>query len=597
MSDCYVFPGGIQVGPFTPDQVRKMLAGGKISPETLVRYPDDAGAKHCMKASEFVVSEVFSAGSAEPLTAELLSVEPDALRVACPVCGQHYRVEDDRSGAKYYKCLECEKDFLLPPRPGAGLPDGGEDTEVPDGDLLCPHCWKSFDPDYVLYISVHPDLFGDPVLGKYVQKRFVPTVFNQSGQPLDEKGLPATEMACPRCHLRIPAGLLDTPALYFSIAGAISSGKSHLLTCMTHQLRKTLPEYFGAAFFDADPRLNETLNSYERELFMSLSPEKVTSLPATQISGDGISNRVRLNDTEIELPQPFVFEFRSRDGVDDLNMVFYDNSGEMFVPGRDEWGNQATFHLSHSDGIIFLFDPTSDAAMRLSVCDKRDPQISSNPRVVDQTLLFNEMINRIRRHANMLSSDTCKIPLAVAVVKYDTWRESFDRTPAGLPLAAPESGGKGENWILDLDAILDVSFALRELLLKYVPGLVNAAESFFDSVTFVPVSNFGTIAEQNDDGVIGIVPEKLKPVWVEVPFLTLLAQNNGLIPTREGTEGEELGTVVNNQVVFTHPVSGKPVRLPGNYAGAGLKIGGKLYRLPKRNGGAKPGETESRDHV
>ena len=477
-----------------------------------------------------------------------------------------------------------------------GFPEDRQESEVPDGDLLCPHCWKSFDPEYVLYVSVHPDLFGDPVLGKYAQKRFVPTVFNQAGQPLDEKGLPATDMACPRCHLRIPAGLLDTPSLYFSIAGAVSSGKSHLLTCMTHQLRKTLPEYFGAAFFDADPLLNETLNSYEKELFMPITPEKVTALPATQISGDGISDRVMLNGTEIELPQPFVFEFRSRDGVDDLNMVFYDNSGEMFVPGRDEWVNQATFHLSHSDGIIFLFDPTSDAAMRLSICDKRDPQISRNPRVVDQTLLFSEMINRIRRHANMLSSDTCKIPLTVAVVKYDTWRESFDRSPAELPLTAPGSGG-GEGWSLDLDKVLDVSFALRELMLKYVPGLVNAAESFFDSVTFVPVSNFGTLAEQDEKGVIGIVPEKLKPVWAEVPFLTLLAQNDGLVPTRTGSAGKKLGTIVNNQVVFTHPVSGKPVRLPGNYAGAGIEIGGTLYRLPGRSGDGKPRKAGSRGHV
>ena len=596
MSECHIFTDGIQAGPFSVEEVRKMLAAEKITPETPVRFSDGTGAARYMKAGDFAETETSPQESAGPLTAELLSAEPDALRIACPVCGRHYRV-DDRSGGKFYRCLQCENDFQLPSRQKAGFPEDRQESEVPDGDLLCPHCWKSFDPEYVLYVSVHPDLFGDPVLGEYAQKRFVPTVFNQAGQPLDEKGLPATEMACPRCHLRIPAGLLDTPALYFSIAGAISSGKSHLLTCMTHQLRKTLPEYFGAAFFDADPRLNETLNSYEKELFMPISPEKVTALPATQISGDGISNRVRLNGVEIELPQPFVFEFRSRDGVDDLNMVFYDNSGEMFVPGRDEWVNQATFHLSHSDGIIFLFDPTSDAAMRLSICDNRDPQISRNPRVVDQTLLFNEMIDRIRRHANMLSSDTCRIPLIVAVVKYDAWRESFDRAPAELPLTPPGPGGAGESWSLDMDTVLDMSFALRELMLKYVPGLVNAAESFFDSVTFVPVSNFGTLAEQDEKGVIGIVPEKLKPVWAEVPFLTLLVQNGGLIPAAKGSSGEKLGSFVNGQAAFAHPVSGKPVRLPGNYAGAGIRIGGTLYRLPEQSGGGKSRKSEGRSHV
>ena len=173
------------------------------------------------------------------------------------------------------------------------------------------------------------------------------------------------------------------------------------------------------------------------------------------------------------------------------------------------------------------------------------------------------------------------------MVKYDTWRDNFDRTPAGLPLSRPDPGSAGENWAIDLDKVLDVSFALREMLLKYVPGLVNAAESFFESVTFVPVSNFGTLAEQNAEGVIGIVPEKLKPVWVEVPFLTLLAQNNGLIRTRTGSDGARLGTLVNGQVGFAHPVTGRPVRLPGNYAGAGLRIGGTLYRLPAKDGGGE----------
>ena len=56
-------------------------------------------------------------------------------------------------------------------------------------------------------------------------------------------------------------------------------------------------------------------------------------------------------------------------------MIFYDNSGEMFIPGRDEWVNQATFHLSHSSGIVFLFDPVNDASMRLALCDERDPQV------------------------------------------------------------------------------------------------------------------------------------------------------------------------------------------------------------------------------
>ncbi|MBR7103693.1 MAG: hypothetical protein IKC65_02010 [Lentisphaeria bacterium] len=586
MNNYYIYKDEVLVGPYSLEELRKMLAGKMITGETVAQISGGPRDGTYLPVSELIGSSVDPVTLTTTNVAPLLSMDGDVMRIACPVCGQHYKIPCEEYSSDKYRCLKCESVFRLPPRPAAAGKEPEKsaekefyfDSEIPEGDLLCPHCWKSFDQDYVLYISVHPSLFGDPVLGEYVQKRFVPTVFNQSGQPLDQCGLPATEMACPRCHLRIPASLLDTPALYFSIAGATSSGKSYYLTCLTHQLRKVLPEYFGAAFFDVDPRLNETLNTYEKQLFMSLTPEKLTALPATQISGDGISDRVRLDDIEIELPKPFVFEFRSKDSIDDINMIFYDNSGEMFIPGRDEWVNQATFHLSHSHGIVFLFDPTSDAAMRLKLCDIRDPQVSKNPRVVDQTILLNEMINRIRRHANMVSSEGCSIPLTIAVGKYDTWQDKFSKEVSSISYVT--TGEDGEN-ILNMDNILDVSFALRELMLKYAPGLVNAAESFFEKVCFVPVSNFGTIAEQNENGVIGIVPEKITSVWVEVPLLLMLSNNDQLPAGHAGEQGEPLGTVFKNSIVFEHPESGRRTKLPRNYSGALLKIGGKSYRLPE----------------
>lgn len=583
MPEYYIIKDGIQVGPYSREQLGKMLSGKSIDANTFARISGGTGDGEYLKVGK-ILEDFKSPGKKSAL---LLSFENNVLRIACPECKQHYQVPEDLLNTSTFQCSKCTCRFVLPPRssfavtPRAGVPDGGFDTEIPDGDLLCPHCWKSFDRDYILYISVHPSLFGDPILGEYVPKRFVPTVFNQAGQPLDQCGLPATEMACPRCHLRIPSGLLDTPSLYFSIAGATSSGKSYFLTCLTHQLRKSLPEYFGAAFFDADPRFNETLNFYEKQLFMSLAPGEITSLPATQIAGEGISDRVRLDGIEIELPKPFVFEFRSKDEVDDLNMIFYDNSGEMFIPGRDEWVNQATFHLSHSNGIMFLFDPTNDAAMRLELCDKGDPQVSKNPRVVDQTILLNEMISRIRRHANMVSSEICRIPLVIAVGKYDTWKEKFPMDVAEIPYVTrqKEAGGEEENC-LGMKNIMRVSYELREMMIKYAPGLVNAAEGFFENVYFVPVSNFGTFAEQNRDGAIGVVPEKIRPVWVDVPLLILLTRNEQIPEEKIPSGGGTLGRISGNRIVFEHPETGRIVRLPLCYEGAAIRIGGKEYTLP-----------------
>ena len=580
----YIFKDGLQIGPFTQDQLRKMLSDKSVTEDSFVKVSGGPQDGQCLKLGKIIADHP----DRQTKTAVFLSSGKGAIRISCPECGQHYSVTEDLFNVSYFKCTKCGIRFRLPARANStteftsDIPYVDLDSDIPDGDLLCPHCWKSFDQDYIMYISVHPSLYGDPILGEYAPKRFVPTVFNQMGQPLDEKGLPATEMACPRCHLRIPSGLLDKPSLYFSIAGATSSGKSYFLTCLTHQLRKTLPEYFNAAFFDADPGLNETLNTYEKQLFMSLNPNEITSLPATQISGEGISDRIRLDDIDIELPKPFVFDFRQNGDVNDLNMIFYDNSGEMFIPGHDEWVNQATFHLSHSNGIMFLFDPTNDASMRLALCDERDPQVSKNPRVVDQTILLNEMINRIRRHANMLSSDFCEIPLVIAVGKYDTWRNKFPLNISDTPYITKQKGQhEEEEYSLAMDKICQVSYTLREMMLNYVPGLVNAAESFFEKVYFIPFSNFGTFAEQNPDGAIGVTPSKINPIWVDVPVLLLLAQNEQIPAAKyPASKNPILGQIIKDKIVFTHPANGKIMHLPICYAGAEIELNGKKYRFP-----------------
>ena len=582
--DYFIFKDGLQIGPFSLEQLRKMISDKTVSEDSFAKISGGPQDGQCLKIGKIIADQP----DQKIKTAEFLSSCNRGIRIACPDCGQHYSVTEDLFKANVFKCSKCGIKFRLPPRADSttefisNVPYVDLDSNIPDGDLLCPHCWKSFDQDYILYISVHPSLYGDPILGEYAPKRFMPTVFNQMGQPLDERGLPATEMACPRCHLRIPSGLLDKPSLYFSIAGATSSGKSYFLTCLTHQLRKTLPEYFDAAFFDADPELNETLNSYEKQLFMSLNPDEITSLPATQISGEGISDRIRLDDIDIELPKPFVFDFRQNGEENELNMIFYDNSGEMFIPGRDEWVNQATFHLSHSNGIVFLFDPVNDATMRLALCDERDPQVSKNPRAVDQTILLNEMINRIRRHANMLSSDSCKIPLVIAVGKYDTWRSEFSLNIEKTPYITKHKGRQDEEeYLLAMDNIYQVSYTLREMMLNYVPGLVNAAESFFDDVFFIPTSNFGTFAEQKTDGTIGVKPAKISPIWVDVPILLLLAQNEQIpVAKCPASNTVILGQIVKDKIVFTHPANGKIIRLPVCYAGAEIELNGRKYRFP-----------------
>ena len=134
-----------------------------------------------------------------------------------------------------------------------------------------------------------------------------------------------------------------------------------------------------------------------------------------------------------------------------------------------------------------------------------------------------------------------------------------------------------------MNTVMDVSFAMRDLMQDSAPALVAQAEAFFEKVIFVPVSSFGCPACKNSDGAIGIIPSKLNPVLVDLPVNLLLAEK-GLIPTKNPAKSGMISNlvckVIDNHIVFKHPVNGKRVCLPANYADVELEINGIHYQLP-----------------
>lgn len=603
------FLNGVIVGPYGLAQIKKMLEDGvlglqdkvclegELAWKTPIAFPELAA--HANKGHQKTTASLAVAGGKNQLpVASEQQLDPSGdLRFRCPHCRQSYSINSSRFRGQAIRCQVCNNQFLLKleitePEEGSSpnsVPGKGSGVdfteEVPEGDITCPHCWKTFSKENVRYIASHPDLVGDSIAGEFEQKRFVPTVFHSNGLPLDARGMPCTDMACPHCHLRIPASIVDLSSTYISIAGAPSSGKSYFLTSMIHQLRKALPEN-NYSFYDVDPVINSVLNGYEDTIFLSLNPDDVVSLPKTQQIGNDFSNQILKNGIAFELPKPFIFRLQNTNPAAktrvDRNLVVYDNAGEHFQPGADSISNPATIHLSHSNGIVFLFDPLNDVNMRKG-CDQRDPQTALNTKVMDQTTLFAEMVNRIRRHGNFVSGQTCQIPLIVAVGKYDTWKEMLPKDLENLKLFRENQDDLTTE--LDWSVVLDVSFALRELILNVAPALVAQAEAFFEKVIFVPVSSFGCLASKSESGNIGIIPANLNPIWVDVPIRLLLAEN-GLLPSfRSACEAdvtaEELGCrILDNHIVFKHPVTGVRVSLPALYEKTVLEIAGKKYQLP-----------------
>ena len=588
MSKYYIYTDGVVRGPFQLEEMAGMLTNGTVELTTPVSTGKGTPWQTVADRNEIIEEKTAQLSRREQATSAKQSESTGRTVFYCPNCRQKYEGDSSWLG-KDIVCINCNEIFVASDGSinTTDLNNREEKSEDffdwanCDGNVICPHCWQHFNSEQLIYIANHPSLMGDKVLGPTAMKRFAPTKFNALGQALDEMGMVCTDVACPRCRLKIPLTVIDEKNFYFSLVGAPSSGKSYYLATLLNKMRRSFANNFACTLLDVDPELNRVLDSYEETIFHSSRRADVAVLPKTQQTGDDFVNVVELDNIPVHLPKPFVYELKylsSCEGKEDCNIIFYDNAGEQFEPGADNMSNPGTRHLACSDGIIFIFDPLNDAILR-EKCNQDEPQLKTDKHVYEQTKLLSEMIARIRRHRNLGTDSQCDIPLVIAAGKLDAWLDLL-----GLPLEKYNMleripGKLSAMW--QKNTILDVSFTLRELLLQYVPELVNIAEGFFEKVFFVPFSSFGCLASSSNSGQLGVIPERVNPIWAEEPFFTLLAENNliDIAPTPAATDSLDV-KIVEDYLMFDHPVDGHLVRLPANYSGAVITINGKTYQLP-----------------
>lgn len=443
--------------------------------------------------------------------------------------------------------------------------------------VVCPHCWKSFHLSKIYYIARHPELTGDPVLGAEAQVRFTPTRFNANGDVLDSKGMVCPDMACPRCHLPIPEAIMSGENSFFSIIGSPSSGKSYFLTSMIFQIKQTMSNYFNYTVTDADSSLNMVLSNYESLLFHNSKHTDYVSLPKTALNGSDFASQVLLDGMTVNLPLPFVFTMRELVPTSDeqkiRNLVFYDNAGEHFEPGRGFGSELATQHLVKSSCYFFLFDPFKDSRT-LNSCSEEDPQATSFQLDKNQLQILNETITRARRHAGLKQNQPIDKTLIVIVPKYDAWLDTFPMDLRETEFLIYSS--QNEEYCLNYSHILIVSYLMRQWLINRIPEMVPTCEASFKTVYFLPASALGRIPEINPENhdMIGIRPEHLSPIWCEVPFLIYCWQT-GIIRAVTVPLGDDIQDVseychfINeNTLRFTNPVTHKHILIPKPYFGA-----------------------------
>ncbi len=397
--------------------------------------------------------------------------------------------------------------------------------------VICPHCWHRFAPEEILWISSHPELLGDPVAGQDAQRRFLPASFDAKGLALDARGVACSRLACPRCHLSVPRGLLEMKPLFVSILGAPSSGKSYFLTAMSWALRSTLLARFRLSFLDADATANQTLTNYEDILFQNPREDQLVVLPKTEPEGE-LYEAVTIEGREVWYPRPFVFSLQpvqSHPGYDKRArysrlLCLYDNAGENFLPGQESARSPGTQHLALSEALLFVFDPTQHIQFR-KACEPvtEDPQVRLHDWTHRQDLVLQEAANRIRNYSGLGQHEKYSKPLIVVVNKFDVWREltRIHRVDLAQVLRPVKQGLAA----LDLEFLTKVSRETRSVLLKFARDIVAAAEGFASDVFYIPVSPIGRSPELDEQsGSLPIRPRDVRPIWAEIPMLYALSR-------------------------------------------------------------------------
>lgn len=398
----------------------------------------------------------------------------------------------------------------------------------------CPHCWKGFAPEDVLWVSTHPDLYGDPRVDDY--RRFLPSRFTVGGDALDARGQVCMELACPHCHLTVPRAILEVDPFFISIIGTPACGKSVFLAAMTWELRKFLPHQFRVSFSDADARANMILSEYQQNLFMNPDEDYLVPMasviPKTQQTGDTY-NVVNYDGKQARYPKPFFFSMTPLKGhpsIKDASRIarmicLYDNAGENYLTGT-KGPNTETQHLGKAQFLLYLFDPTQDQRFqkRLQVANPTTKVAKAQNLMRQETVLI-EAIDRIRKLAGMGSTAKYERPLIIVVTKLDEWEGLIPQRNSSSVWAERKDG----MYVVDLDLVEVQSRQIKELLLQTTPEVVTSAESFAEKVCYIGVSALGTTPEvlnptdpkydPTKPDTRGVRPSAIQPRNVVLPFI------------------------------------------------------------------------------
>jgi GTPase SAR1 family protein len=379
-----------------------------------------------------------------------------------------------------------------------------KERNKPDFDILCPFCFERFAPDKVVFRATHnvctdPDycLREDKFLEIYrammgmkpaglIEPVIEPeTVYEESRliikgvykQIKDKYGYVTRRRLCPYCHNELPPTSVKGKSIIISIIGSSKVGKSSFMASLLHEIEFNSSERFASRCIASGDKYQEKLKENVEKLFergeMLNSDESKTGI-------EHISLFWRFDD---DLKEPF-------------NIIFYDVNSEAML--NENYLELYAQNIKHSDGIIFLIDPTSLEEIR--------KKLGIRDYINQRDAISNLYNDYIVKSQNMVTD----IPTAVVITKSDTLVE--DDLPF-INADSPMFNSYKHEGRFNTGNFEEINEIVKSFIMETDFPLYNTMDTYFSNMGFFAVSSLGINYSRG---------RFVKPLRVDEPFLWIL---------------------------------------------------------------------------
>ncbi|MDR3160462.1 MAG: hypothetical protein LBU28_02480 [Spirochaetaceae bacterium] len=355
--------------------------------------------------------------------------------------------------------------------------------------FTCPFCIREYDKSKVLYVC--------PECGETA----VPKTFERAPIKCRKGGCGgvANVRRCPSCGKNIPKQALETPNLPFSIVGVSTSGKTHYITVMLHELGRGVPGLNLALAHQTSETLEHQRENYRRiyeEHTLAESTQAGQRMPQIWC----IWNNRKKHDGEVPA----------------YTFTIFDGAGE----DHENLDPSSTVcrYINTSKAIILAIDPLVLSSVRRG--GVVDPDVMTNSlggysgETKNAADVINNVVSYIKSARGIKTSRMLEIPVAVVLTKFDTIINHRSFGPQAL------IKGKSlniQNGKVDTTEFEQIDGEIRNWLREIgESAFINVLEAHFKEFYFFGVSSFGAPPVTKDTLVNDIRPHRvLDPIlWL-----------------------------------------------------------------------------------